>query len=111
MHQSRIVVLLQRGNVSEQNSKHNLKFMGFWCKNFIVRLKNAAIPIGLIINMTTELQNCNSYYIFYNKYTELRPSSILGPNKTESLPPSYTESHSNLIIPGKYWSQIEKFLL
>jgi len=52
-------------------------------------------------------------YIFYNKYTELRPSSILGPNKhwiTSSQLFQNLQFKNNTIIPGKYWSQTEKFL-
>jgi hypothetical protein len=45
-----------KGNVSDQNSKHDLKILGTWCKIFIDRFENAAIPTGLIINMTIELQ-------------------------------------------------------
>jgi hypothetical protein len=41
--------------VSKQNSKHDLKILGPWCKNVIVRFENAAIPMGLTINMIIEL--------------------------------------------------------
>jgi hypothetical protein len=48
-------MLLVKGDVSKQNSKQNLKILGPWCKNFIVRFENAAIPMGLTINMIIEL--------------------------------------------------------
>jgi hypothetical protein len=61
--------------VSKQNSRHDLKILGPWCKYFNVRFENVAIPTDLTIHAEIK-SRLNSWNVYYHSVQTILSSCL-----------------------------------